>query len=352
MGGMAALIPSRKDEEANAARDRGRQGGQEARGQGRLRRHLGRAPRRRRRRAGRLRRGPRRPPEPDRQAALRRRRLPRATARRRLHAGRDHRGGPAQRRQRRLPVHLVLARRARRGGHQQPHGRRRHRRDLALTDLAMGPPRQVRPRPRPQGPRRGDGQDPRRRRRRGLGEGPPRRDQGDLRARRPLRRLPGVPDAPRVRVHRLESISGVPAGTLAGMLRVAVVLALIAALLCAAPTAWAQSPWVTVSTAYGTVTPSYVAGTMTPRGGDDPTIIIDGFGLNQPTLMAVPGSVVTITLSAGVEVSVGSVGVSLGGAQLPMVPAGEAIYTVTVPADASLPAKLGVRVESSTENSG
>ena len=46
-------------------------------------------------------------------------------------------------------------------------------------------------------------QDPRRGRRRGLGEGPPRRDPRDLRARRARRRLPGVPHAARVRVPRL-----------------------------------------------------------------------------------------------------------------------------------------------------
>ena len=51
MGGMAALIPSRKDAEANERAIDGRAGGQGARGRGRLRRHLGRAPRRRRRRA-------------------------------------------------------------------------------------------------------------------------------------------------------------------------------------------------------------------------------------------------------------------------------------------------------------
>ena len=110
----------------------------------------------------------------------------RAAARRRLHPGRDHRGGPARGRQRRLPVHLVLARRPRRRGHQQPDGGRRHRRDLALADLAVGPPRQVRARPRPQDPRRGDGEDPRRGRRRDLGEGPARRDPRDLRAGRAL----------------------------------------------------------------------------------------------------------------------------------------------------------------------
>ena len=101
-----------------------------------------------------------------------------------VHPGRDHRGGPAQRRLRGLPVHLVLARRPRRGGHQQPDGGRGHGRDLPLADLAVGQPRQVQPRPGAPDPRGGDGQDPRRRRRRGVGEGPPGRDPGDLRARR------------------------------------------------------------------------------------------------------------------------------------------------------------------------
>ena len=64
-------------------------------------------------------------------------------------------------------------------------------------------PRQVRPRPRAQDPRRGDGEDPRRGRRRGLGEGPARRDQGDLRAGRALGRVPRLPHAARIRVHRL-----------------------------------------------------------------------------------------------------------------------------------------------------
>ena len=74
MGGMAALIPSRKDEEANQRAIEAVRGGQEARGRGRLRRHLGRAPGRRRRRARGLRRRARRQAQPDRQAAPRRRR--------------------------------------------------------------------------------------------------------------------------------------------------------------------------------------------------------------------------------------------------------------------------------------
>ena len=92
MGGMAALIPSRKDEEANQrAID------------------AVKADKEREAKAGfdgtwvahpdvvdvaldGLRRGARQPPEPDRQAALRRRRHARPAARRRLHPGRDHRG--------------------------------------------------------------------------------------------------------------------------------------------------------------------------------------------------------------------------------------------------------------------
>ncbi len=72
----------------------------------------------------------------------------RRAARRAGHPGRHHRGGPAQRRLGRLPVHLVLARRPRGGGDQQPHGGRRDGGDLALADLAVDPPRQVRPRAR------------------------------------------------------------------------------------------------------------------------------------------------------------------------------------------------------------
>ena len=49
MGGMAALIPSRKDPEANERAIAARPGRQGARGDRRLRRHVGRAPRHRRR---------------------------------------------------------------------------------------------------------------------------------------------------------------------------------------------------------------------------------------------------------------------------------------------------------------
>ena len=115
-------------------------------------------------------------------------------------ARRDHRGGPAQRRQRRLPVHLVLARRPRRGGDQQPHGGRRHGRDLALADLAVDPPREGHARAGARGARRGDGPDPRGRRRRGVGEGPAAGDARGLRAGRARRGLPGVPHPARVRV--------------------------------------------------------------------------------------------------------------------------------------------------------
>ncbi len=41
-------------------------------------------------------------------------------------------------------------------------------------------------------------------------KGRPDETQGDLRARRPLRRLPGVPDPPGLRVHRLINTGGLP----------------------------------------------------------------------------------------------------------------------------------------------
>ena len=110
-GGADPLAQGQGGQRGGARRREGRQG---ARGQGRLRRHLGRAPGRRLDREGRLRRGARRQAQPDRQAAPRRQRHARAAARRRVHPGRDHRGGPARRRLGRLPVHLVLARRPRR----------------------------------------------------------------------------------------------------------------------------------------------------------------------------------------------------------------------------------------------
>ena len=116
---------------------------------------------------------------------------------------RHHRGGAAERRVGRLPVHLVLARRPRRGGHQQPDGGRRDRRDLPLADLAVDPPRQVQPRARAGGARRRDGEDPRRRRRRRLGEGAPRRDAAGVRGRGARGRIPRVPHAAGLRVPRL-----------------------------------------------------------------------------------------------------------------------------------------------------
>ena len=65
------------------------------------------------------------------------------------------------------------------------------------------------------GARRGDGPDPRRGRRRGLGEGPAGRDARRVRARGARRRLPRVPHAARVRVPRLEKNLGLGPKSLA-----------------------------------------------------------------------------------------------------------------------------------------
>jgi hypothetical protein len=127
------------------------------------------------------------------------------------------------------------------------------------------------------------------------------------------------------------------------MLRALVICVLT--LLCWAPTAGAQAPRPTVSTTLGTVTPSYLSGTETPRSGDGPTLIKDGFGLNPPTLGAQPGSVVTITLASAADAVVAF----LGSSTLPVTAAGANAYAVTVPAGAPLPARFSFRVDSSTD---
>ena len=104
---------------------------------------------------------------------------------RRRHAGRDHRGGRACQRLGRDPLHRGVAPGRRRRGDRQPDGGRGDRRDLALADLAVDPPRSRRARGRRTDHRRGDGRAPGRERvsrgPRGLREGQPRRG---------LRRLP------------------------------------------------------------------------------------------------------------------------------------------------------------------
>ena len=55
----------------------------------------------------------------------------------------DHRSGPSHERERRHPVHRVVAARHRRRRDQQPDGRRRDRGDLALAGVAVGPSRRA-----------------------------------------------------------------------------------------------------------------------------------------------------------------------------------------------------------------
>ena len=53
--------------------------------------------------------------------------------------------------------------------------------------------------------------------------------------------------------------------------------------------------------------------------GAGPTVVKDGFGLNPPTLMADPGTVVTITLTEDADAVVAY----LGATTLPVAAAGE-----------------------------
>ena len=97
----------------------------------------------------------------------------------------DHRERPAAQHQRRDPVHRRVARGAGRGADLQPDGGRRDRRDLALAGLAVDPLAEGRARRRPQGDE-GDG---RRDDSRGAAEDP-RAARSRVR-RRPLRRCGG-----------------------------------------------------------------------------------------------------------------------------------------------------------------
>ena len=100
-----------------------------------------------------------------------------------------------------------------------------------------------------------------------------------------------------------------------------------------------------MSTTYGSAAPAYLSGSESPRSGSGPTVIKDGFGLNPPTLMADPGSVVTITLTDDADAVVAF----LGATTLPVAAVDEHTYAVTLPADALLPQSFAFRVDSSGE---
>ena len=139
----------------------------------------------------------------------------RRAPRREVDAGRRDRGGPAQRRVGGPAVHPVLALGHRRGRHLQHDGGRRHRRDLALADLAVAAQRhrarqraEGHGRLRPPGRRRGARQDQGRRRRADLREGPLAGGARRVRVGGPGRRLRRVPDPPGLRADRLSEPRG------------------------------------------------------------------------------------------------------------------------------------------------
>ena len=152
IGGMAAFIPSR-DTAVNEQAFARRPGGQGAGGEPGLRRHLGRASRARAAGARDLRRGARRPPQPEGPAARGRRARRGRTARAGSHTGRDHAAGRADERLGRPALPRRLARRPGSRGDRQPHGGRRHGRDLAGAALAMDPARAPHERGRARSPR-------------------------------------------------------------------------------------------------------------------------------------------------------------------------------------------------------
>ena len=130
--------PRRRSQRAGVRSRPGRQG---ARGESGLRRHLGGAPRPRAAGARDLRRGARRPSQPEDAAARGRRARRRRAARARPHPRGDHAPGRPDERLRGPALPRRLARRRRRGGDRQPHGRRSHGRDLASAAVAVDPAR-------------------------------------------------------------------------------------------------------------------------------------------------------------------------------------------------------------------
>ena len=137
-------VPTRRGGQRGGVREGPR--GQDTRGARRLRRLVGGAPRPRAGLRRDLRRRARRR-QPGRPAARRRPRLRRRPARGRRHARRADHGRAAAQHQRGHRLRRRLAGRQRRGRDPQPHGGRRHRRDLPLADLAVDAP--ARPRWRP-----------------------------------------------------------------------------------------------------------------------------------------------------------------------------------------------------------
>ena len=122
------------------------------------------------------------------------------------------------------------------------------------------------------------------------------------------------------------------------MSRILVVLATLVAALVGASAAQAAIPAPTVSIGGATVRPSLLSGTETALGGG-PTLIYDGFGLNPPTLIAAPGSAVTIVDRHGGRDGHGS-GSARPRSRSPA--RSERTYAATLPADLALPARLGV----------
>ena len=212
MGGMAALIPSRQGpggrtsgRSTASAADKEREAGDGFDGTWVAHPDIVR------RRARGVRRRARRPPQPDRPPARRRRRRGRPTSSTSAATpGAITEAGLRNDVSVGLPVHLVLARRPRRGRHQQPHGGRRHGRDLALAALAVDPPRRDARRTARRSrasscarssTRRWRGSTPTSATRLG-GRAAGGHARG-LRARRAGRGLPRVPDAGRLRQDRL-----------------------------------------------------------------------------------------------------------------------------------------------------
>jgi hypothetical protein len=121
------------------------------------------------------------------------------------------------------------------------------------------------------------------------------------------------------------------------------------------PAAAQASPRPTISTALSAgTTPSFVSSLDAPQSGTGPVMIGDGFGIDPPTLFAAPGTTVTIAVDAPVDAveatwSIPRLPDPATWTPLTVAPSGDRTYTVTLPADASLPGEFWVTLEYSTD---
>ncbi|HET6548078.1 MAG TPA: hypothetical protein VFG79_06480 [Solirubrobacter sp.] len=120
---------------------------------------------------------------------------------------------------------------------------------------------------------------------------------------------------------------------------VASLLVIAAVLAGAAP---ARAARVTVTTAAGSAEPVFV--TNYTRWADGPAMIGDGFPMTFPALVALPGEQASLTLDGPAD----TITARVGATPLAVAAVGDLAYTLTIPGDTTLPARVSVIVDDHT----